>query len=101
MKQQFHLREVLTVITDLSQGGRYVKKVLELFDFLGKGSLENGRDILLKQFPQLADCEKDLSEEDIKIIKARSDQATIDAILARWINQQIAKHGEYFEVDSQ
>jgi len=104
--KKFHIRSLLAVITGLSQGGRYFPEVMELFDFLNtkvrKANLSEKmnakKNILLLQFPQLRHVEKDLTQEEVRILKSGSDVAKINEILVRWINQQIAKHGEFFYV---
>jgi hypothetical protein len=96
--RRFNIRSLLAIITGLSQGGKYSCELQELFDFLQvEGGIEARKIILLKQFPQLVNAEKDLTNEEIEILRAGSN-TRIDSILVDWINIQIAKYGECFDV---
>ncbi len=99
-KKKFHLREILAITTGLSLGGKYFAGLQEIHDFLEEGSMRSKANNLLKQFPQLADCGKDFTAKELTTLKAGTDKAEIESVLERWINRQIAKYGEYFEVSS-
>lgn len=97
--RKYHLRALLAVVTGLAPASMPFDELQGIHEFLSEDFTGRGNSKLLVQYPWLADCEKDLTIEELAILKLGQDRPKINEILESWISSQVSEHGEYFDVN--
>lgn len=109
-EKEFHLGDVLSIITSRLVSPRHMAGVSAILSFMVGGSvfdasLPDVRDMctphLLEQFPQLAAPEMDSAVAELdETLETASGNAEKKGIVADWLAKQVAKYGEMFVVKS-
>lgn len=108
--KQFHLGDVLSIITGRLVSPRRYEGVYDLLGFITEGKrstrpLEQARvecrPYLVEQFPQLASAEMDSAVTELgDSLRLTTSDAGARKVVAIWLAKQVAKHGEMFAVKS-
>ena len=106
--KQFHLGDVLSIITYRLVSQRQIDGVYNILSFMtGENPFMHQipmvmgecKPYMIKQFPQLATAEMDSSVAELDdALKAKIGKAEAEKIVADWLAKQVAKYGEMFAV---
>lgn len=108
--KQFHLGDVLSIITGRLISPRRYEGVNDILGFITEGNpfkrpLEEVRfecrPYLVEQFPQLASAEMDFAVAELDdLLEITTSDAQARRVVVEWLAKQVAKHGEMFLVKS-
>jgi len=104
--KEFHLGDILSVMTGRLVSPRHIDGVYEILNFMTGDNLfthqlprvaDECKPHLFKQFPQLATPEMDFAvAELVEMLNSGKDKP--DMLVAGWLAKQVAKYGETFTV---
>ena len=111
--KQFHLGDVLSIITGRIVSPRHIDGVSDILNFMTGENLftyqipkavDKCRFYLIKQFPQLNTTKMDFAvaelDQMLKTVSEDENLAKKKLIIAGWLAEQDAKYGEMFTVKS-
>lgn len=108
--KQFHLGDVLSIITGRLISPRRYEGVYDILGFITEDNLFprpleevrfECRPYLVEQFPQLASAEMDFAVAELgDSLEITTSDAQARKVVAEWLAKQVAKHGEMFAVKS-
>lgn len=108
--KQFHLGDVLSITTGRLVSPRHIDGVYDILNFMTGDNLfthalprasDECKPYLVAQFPQLVGAEMDSAIAELgDALKAKTDKAGAEKIVADWLAKQVAKYGEMFAVNS-
>ena len=111
MQKHYHLGDVLSITTGRLVSSRHIDGVYDILGFmtgedLFTHALPRAADVcrphLLRQYPHLSKeaLESDLKELDRMLAGNGSDRAQATVVVAKWLADMTAKHGEMLEVET-
>lgn len=106
--KQFHLGDVLSIITSHLVSPRYIRGMYDILNFMTgeylfrrqiPRAIDECKPHLVEQFPQFTGAEIDSAVAELgNALKAKSGEAETKKIIADWLTKQVAKYGEMFAV---
>ncbi len=106
--KQFHLGDVLSIITGRLVSPRHIDGVYDILNFMTGDNLfthalpranDECKPYLIEQFPQLVIPQMDSAIAELDdALKSKSGKVEAEKIVANWLTKQVAKYGEMFAV---